>query len=544
MNTAADSVELLRDYATTGEEAPFAELVRRHVDLVYSAALRRGSGDAALAAEVAQTVFSDLARKARSPRPAEAAAVLAAASLAGWLYHHTGFVTATAVRSEVRRRDREKTAMLLQAQTDSTDWSRVAPVLEDAMADLPNRDRDALVLRFFEKESFARVGAVLGASEDAARMRVDRALDRLRESLAKRGVTSTAAALASSLTAFGVAPAPAGLAAIIASASAAVVAVPVAGGAVQFVAFKPVVTGLSAVLVVATILTSGYLTLNARSRLAAAARDQAALRTELAHLQAEHATAVLAAVNGDELARLRREHVELLQLRSEVARLRRELAEAAIEQAASTSSPAVAAAPRVPPVQVLIEGKFIEAPDAAMKALGLTIPLNGSEALSESQAKALIQRLEQQEGVEMLSAPRVLTLGGRPAEISIVTPAEGDDPSSDAAHGPSLTMEVVPSVSQDSRQVELTMNVGYTKPMEDASGALGFMQSAHAFVMDGQSVLLRQAAQPRAGTGAPETGPRSLLVLVVPTLMDPAGRRLYPSGSTLPATAETGSPAP
>lgn len=167
MNTVTDSAELLRDYAATGAETAFAEVVRRHMDLVHSAALRRGGGNAALAAEVAQTVFTDLALKARGRRAREAGSVLAAASLAGWLYRHTCFVAATVARTESRRRTREETAMQLQAQSDSTDWSHVAPVLEEAMAELPDLDRDALVLSFFEKESFARVGATLGSSEDA-----------------------------------------------------------------------------------------------------------------------------------------------------------------------------------------------------------------------------------------------------------------------------------------------------------------------------------------------------------------------------------------
>jgi len=549
VNVATSSAELLRAYAATGAEAPFSELVRRHVDLVYSAALRRGAGDATLAAEVAQTVFTDLARKARSPRPSEAESVLGAVSLSGWLYHHTGFVAATAIRSEVRRRDREKTAMLLQAQTDATDWSRVAPVLEEAMAELPDRDRDALVLRFFEKESFARIGAALGASEDAARMRVDRALDRLRESLAQRGVTSTAAALGSSLTAFGVAPAPAGLAAAITSATAAAVAVPVAASAVPFFVFKPIPLAVSTGLAVVALWIAGYQTWDARTRLAAAERDRVALGAEIARLQAEREAARLVAVSVEKLAPLRPEQAELLRLRGELARLRRELANAAAAHAAATNAPELAADIQTRPVQVLIEGKFIEVPDAVLKALGLNVPLNGSEGLSESQAKVLLQRLEQQEGVDILSAPRVLTLGGRSAEISVAVPAEGDDPPSDTSRGPSLTMQVAPLVAQDSRQVALTLNVGYLKPTEGASGAFGFTQSAQAFVLDGQSVLLRAPAQPAAGSGMVSNGPRSLLVLVTPTLMDAAGRPLYPPGASLPTTVEPssyspGSPAP
>ena len=545
MNTATDSAELLRDYAATGAEASFAELVRRHVDLVYSAALRRGAGDATLANEVAQTVFTDLARKARSPHRAEAEAVLAAASLAGWLYHHTGFVTATAVRGEVRRRDREKTAMLLHAQTDATDWSRVAPVLEDAMAELPDRDRDALVLRFFEKESFARVGAMLGTGEDAARMRVDRALDRLRESLAKRGVTSTAAALASSLTAFGVAPAPAGLAATI-TAAAAAVALPVAGGVASVVASKPVAAGVAALLAVAALLTAGYLTQDARARLAAAERDRQALSTELARLQAERDAARPISVSPDELARLRQEHTELLRLRGEVARLRRGLEEAAPARGTVTNSPAVVAETNASPAEVRFNGRLIGVPDAALNSLGLTIPLNGSEVLSELQADVLLQRLENQEGVDVLSVALVSTWSGRQAQLSVGGP--GDGPPRISA-GESLTLEVLPTVPRGSRQIELTMSVGsLSLPGPEERGRIpltrapsrtgGPMQSVHAFVWDGQSVLLRQAAQPSPEYAAIRTEPRSLLVLVELTLHDATGQRLFPPDGTGPATTE------
>src|SRR5215510_1433592 len=98
--------DMLRDYAQRRSEEAFAELVRRHVDLVYSAALRQLNGDVHLAQDVTQTVFSDLARKAGSLSDRR--------DLAGWLYTSTHFAAAKAVRTEQRRHTREQEAHAMQ----------------------------------------------------------------------------------------------------------------------------------------------------------------------------------------------------------------------------------------------------------------------------------------------------------------------------------------------------------------------------------------------------------------------------------------------
>jgi RNA polymerase sigma factor (sigma-70 family) len=206
--------ELLRQFAATRSEAAFAELVRRHVNLVYSAALRQVNGDEHFAKDVAQTVFTDLARKANSLARRE--------TLTGWLYTSAHFAAAKIVRGENRRRDREEKFM--REPTSETapelDWEKIRPTLDDAMHELNETDREAVLLRYFENRQFVQVGAKLGLNENAARMRVERALEKLRGAFAKRGVT-TATALASVISANAIQIAPANLAATLTAASIA-----------------------------------------------------------------------------------------------------------------------------------------------------------------------------------------------------------------------------------------------------------------------------------------------------------------------------------
>jgi RNA polymerase sigma factor (sigma-70 family) len=190
----SSDAELLQRYTSELAEDAFAELVRRHITLVYSAALRHLGGDAHLAQDVTQTVFTDLARKA--------SALTGRAALAGWLYLAAHHAAAEIVRADRRRRNREQEAHAMQeliAVSPADDWERVRPVLDAAMLELSQTDREAVLLRYFEQRSYADVGAVLNLTVDAARMRVDRALEKLRVLLGRRGITSTGAALGAAL---------------------------------------------------------------------------------------------------------------------------------------------------------------------------------------------------------------------------------------------------------------------------------------------------------------------------------------------------------
>jgi RNA polymerase sigma factor (sigma-70 family) len=202
-----NDVELLQEYAANQSEPAFAEIVRRYLDLVYSAALRQLSGDAHLAQDVTQAVFADLARKARS--------VTRHSSLVGWLYTSTRFAAAQVRRSENRRslREQESHAMnVLETSGNDPSWAELRPVLDDAMHDLNPEDQTALLLRFFEHRSLKEVGESLAVSENTARMRIERALGRLRARLATRGIASSAAAIGSAMAQNAVNSAPAVLA--------------------------------------------------------------------------------------------------------------------------------------------------------------------------------------------------------------------------------------------------------------------------------------------------------------------------------------------
>ncbi|HEX3857014.1 MAG TPA: sigma-70 family RNA polymerase sigma factor [Verrucomicrobiae bacterium] len=203
--TKRDDIALLREFAATESEAAFVALVERHINVVYSVALR-STCNAHAAQEISQAVFIILARKAKgfSRRTV----------LSGWLYQTTRLTAANFLRGEIRRQQREQEAYMQSTlnETANETWRQIAPQLDDAMAALGERDRNAIVLRFFENKNLREVGVALGASEDAAKMRVNRALEKLRKTFSKRGVSSTTAIIAGAVSANSVQAAPLGLA--------------------------------------------------------------------------------------------------------------------------------------------------------------------------------------------------------------------------------------------------------------------------------------------------------------------------------------------
>jgi len=200
-----EDARLLCRYTDDRSEEAFTELVRRHINMVYFAALRRVGGDCHLADDVTQSVFADLARKAPSLKNRTV--------LTGWLYTSTRFAAAQTVRAEQRRRTHEQEVHNMNElnSTPEPGWDQLRPIIDEAMDELNEREREAILLRFFENLPLAEVGAKFSSSPDAARMRIDRALDKLRGSLAKRGIASTSVALAAIFASQSGLAAPSGL---------------------------------------------------------------------------------------------------------------------------------------------------------------------------------------------------------------------------------------------------------------------------------------------------------------------------------------------
>ena len=258
----SDDIVLLKQYADENSEAAFAELVTRYVNLVYSAALR-SVGNMHAAEEITQAVFIILARKAKSLGDKTV--------LSGWLYQTARLTAANWLRAEIRRRNREQEAYMqaILNEPESGAWRQIAPLLDDAMGRLGEKDRNVIVLRFFENKNLAEVGAALGASEDAAKMRVNRALEKLRRFFTKRGVDSTTAGtIAETISVNSIQIAPVALAkavtavAIAKGATASVSTLTLIKGALKIMAWTKMKTAIISGVVV--LLAAGTTTMTVK----------------------------------------------------------------------------------------------------------------------------------------------------------------------------------------------------------------------------------------------------------------------------------------
>jgi RNA polymerase sigma factor (sigma-70 family) len=332
-----ETQKLLADYAENGSETAFRELVGRYIDFVHSVATRLTGSDAHLAEDVCQMVFADLALQSRT--------LSRDSALGGWLHRHTCLVASTIMRGERRRQSRERQVALMNELPDYSEanLAAIAPVLDDAIDHLGDEDRAAIVLRFFERRDLRSVGEAMGTSENTARMRVSRALDKLHSLLKHHGVSYSAAGLGTALGASAVTAAPVGLAAGV---SGAVLAGTVAGTGtalvgLKFMAMTKLKMGVAAIIV-AGAATTFILQDQAQSKI----RDQnLSLRRQVDQL------AALAAENQGLSNRLARaaepkpltpaELSELLRLRSEATAQKRELAD--LQAAAVRTTNAAAA---------------------------------------------------------------------------------------------------------------------------------------------------------------------------------------------------------
>jgi len=496
--------ELLAAFARTNSEDAFGELVRRHVNLVYSAALRQVNGDAHLAQDVAQTVFTDLARKAGSLARRE--------SLTGWLYTSAHFAAAKIIRGENRRRDREEQFMRetegsgtgvppIQSANELAEWESLRPTLDDAMHELKEADREAILLRYFENRQFAEVGAKLGLNENAARMRVDRALEKLRDIFTKRGIT-TATALASVISANAVQLAPAGLAAALTTTSI------VTAGTGTFILMKILTAtklklGFSA-LVVAAAATAFVIQNQAQENLR---MDNAVLTQQLAQLQTDNQSLSNRLATIDDSKMLSDDQFnELLKLRGEVGVLRNEENNLNQDNEAlkrrlariSNSETNLASAPP----QVHIKSRFITVPKDGF-ATPATAGNGLTGILSHQNFTNLFAMLKKREGVEILGEPEVTTISGRQTQaratqiISVITNSTLVESNGTTAIIPQTCpvetgpmIDVSPQVLSDAHTISLSATASVT----DFLGYDSTTNTVPSYTRSGQEVDLPQSS--------------------------------------------------
>jgi RNA polymerase sigma factor (sigma-70 family) len=183
--------QLLSQYCTDRSESAFAELVDRHLGWVRGVAARGLGADSSLVDDVSQAVFIALAKKARS--------LNGRLPLSGWLFRATRYTVAHVRRAEQRRKKHEQEAKPMSEGTIDAKWLELAPLLDELMAALSEQDRRVVLSRFYSQKTFAEVGSEIGVSEEAARARVNRAVEKLRSMFARRGVTTPAVAALSAL---------------------------------------------------------------------------------------------------------------------------------------------------------------------------------------------------------------------------------------------------------------------------------------------------------------------------------------------------------
>lgn len=500
--------ELLRQYARARTEEAFAELVRRHVDLVYCAALRQVGGDAHLAQDVAQSVFTDLARKAASLSHRE--------SLTGWLYTSAHFAAAKIARTESRRRDREEKFMREPSHDTSpeADWEKLRPMLDSVMHELKEGEREAVLLRYFENRPFAEVGAKLCVTENAARMRVERAVEKLRAVLAKRGIT-TGTALASVISANAIQTAPGHLAATLASASIA----GAGGGALVFSKFMTATNlklGLGALATAAIVVAFIG---QQRSQKALRGENQS-LGAQIAQLKADNAElSDKIAATGDSQATAREQLSELLKLRAEVTQLRAMKTAPAEGVASPTNN-----APASNKTAINLKIKFVSLPAESVQTVTGGLLWSGDTSiLSEQQFELFNNALGR--GAHSATESQITTASGREAVIRAQEPVHVNGTNANVG----TTLDVLPYFLSDASIFTLNLAARLDQLTGNATqpGVQTIQASNHVTLFPGQTVALK-AQMPDAANN-PNT-PDELLVFVTPKNVD-AGETNSPSPS-------------
>jgi RNA polymerase sigma factor (sigma-70 family) len=319
-------LDLLRQFARKNSQEAFAALVQRHLNLVYTAALRQVRAPQ-LAEEIAQSVFADLARQAGK---ISGAGVSPASFLTPWLYAVTRRTAVDVVRKESRRRLREQIAVEMNSMNaTANEWTQIEPLLDDAMAALDETDRNAVLLRYFENKSLREVGEALGASEDAAQKRVSRTVERLREFFSKRNVTIGAGGLTVLISANAVQSAPVGLAATISAAAiltGTAVSTSTAIATTKVIAmttFQKTIIGAVLATAVGTGIFEAHQASQLREQNQTLQQQQAPLAEQIRQLQTDNKKLSNRLAEAGDSRKLSDEQFnELLKLRGQIAQLR------------------------------------------------------------------------------------------------------------------------------------------------------------------------------------------------------------------------------
>lgn len=389
-------LDLLRQFTREHSQEAFTEIVRRHLNLVYSTALRQVRSPQ-LAEEIAQSVFADLARQAGKM---SGTGVSPVSSLTPWLYAVTRRAAIDVIRKESRRQLREQVAVEMnQMNATANDWTQVEPLLDDAMAALDETDRTAVLLRFFENKSLREVGEVLGTSEDASQKRVTRAVDRLRDFFSKRNVTVGASGLAVLISANAVQSAPVGLAVTISTAALVGTAIPASAAVattkiIAMTTLQKTIVGTALVAAVGTGVYQARQASQLHEQNQMLQQQQAPLAKQIRQLQEQHNmdSNTISRLEA-ELADNEKNNSELLTLRGQVGVLKSQLADsrqaatktqlAAISSSATNDSEANRAMldflgnPVPPPANMdfaYTKQGLIHAVRSAAQSAGVTLP--------------------------------------------------------------------------------------------------------------------------------------------------------------------------
>lgn len=327
-----DDARLLREYVINNSEAAFEALVSRYLHFVHSAAMRQVR-DPQMAEEVAQVVFIILAKKAGR--------INDRTILSGWLFKTTRFVALTQTRAATRRRQYEqKLHMQSEDRFNTPDqpiWEQISPLLDEALAKLGEKDRQAVLLRFFQNKSLAEVGNAFGTGEDAARMRINRTLAKLNRYFNRHGISSTTAILAGVISANSVQSTPVLLTktitagAVAKGATASTSTLTLIKGALKIMAWTKAKTAVVTAVVAASVVVPLLVQYQAQARLRdgdetlrGQAAQLAAQKTENDRLSNLAANSSLSKEQIADLQNLRAEVGPLRQQAQEVAQLQQE----------------------------------------------------------------------------------------------------------------------------------------------------------------------------------------------------------------------------